>query len=239
MSNSGTSATSDRVELDEILHTQALPPDRVKAWFRQGDWDKEEYLVQAIKRHLLYGNRKRLIANVGLSTEDILNGRYAPGGQTEVVNGVFHEWNTWLGFYCFGPDGRRQGTPYPPPAREWTDDEVHEIIRQAEMADYIEIKTSGCADSESWGDSVRFRWFRSGDGLEVVLDNPYEGDLVECQIDIADLRKMRIDGNTLIIMANDGTEDDDGVLVEEDKFEIGITLMRKEPLNIIPPPAND
>jgi len=67
-----------------------------------GYFDKEEYLVAAIKKHLLTEDQKQILFNMNLSVEDLLNGRY-PIGQGELIQHIFYDvWNEKLGWKDFG-----------------------------------------------------------------------------------------------------------------------------------------
>ena len=91
------------MELDDLFRAARLgtgPDDaRIKEWFKDGEYDDEKYLVQAIKMHLLTEQQKTMLFRVDLSIEDCLNGRY---GEQPEVEAMYEEWNAKLGFRCFG-----------------------------------------------------------------------------------------------------------------------------------------
>ncbi len=63
-----------------------------------GFHDKEEYLVSAIRRHLLTDEQRDRLHRLDCSIEDLLNGRY-PYEQSENVQQWFYDpWNAKLGF---------------------------------------------------------------------------------------------------------------------------------------------
>lgn len=66
-----------------------------------GFHDKEEYLVRAIKRHLLTEYQKNVLINHDLSVEDVLNGRW-PMDLEDVISIILEEWNQTLGWHEFG-----------------------------------------------------------------------------------------------------------------------------------------
>lgn len=67
--------------------------------FREG-FDKEEYMVKAIRLHLMSEADKRIIEQQRSSIEDMLNGR--SGGEGSWVLPIYERWNALLGFRCFG-----------------------------------------------------------------------------------------------------------------------------------------
>lgn len=66
-----------------------------------GFYDKEEYLVKAIRKSLLTPEQKKLMDECGLSIEDMLNGRYGEEKE-EVIFKIYDEWNEKLGWMEFG-----------------------------------------------------------------------------------------------------------------------------------------
>lgn len=76
------------------------------AWTRDkwaeecGGFDSEEYLVAAIKRHLLTEDQRRRLYDLRLSIEDLLNGRVE--GDQGIYDEVFDVWNAALGWKAFG-----------------------------------------------------------------------------------------------------------------------------------------
>ena len=63
-----------------------------------GYFDNEEYLVSAIKEHLLTDEQRDRLHRLDCSIEDLLNGRY-PYEQSENVQLWFYDpWNSRLGF---------------------------------------------------------------------------------------------------------------------------------------------
>ena len=81
------------------LGTGSPEDDReIRDCFREGEFDSEEYLVEAIEKHLLTEDQRRQLFDNKLSIEKLLNGRF---GDEPVVDQIFAEWNTALGFEHF------------------------------------------------------------------------------------------------------------------------------------------
>ena len=112
------------IELCELLQGQPTW-EQVADFFHYGEFDNEEYLVAAIKRHLLRPEHKVAMERHGrgFSIEDMLNGRvvegWAEGDEVMEIQGtkfpnwdgeqralardwIFEQWNKALGFHCFG-----------------------------------------------------------------------------------------------------------------------------------------
>ncbi len=76
-------------------------PQEVLEDFKEG-FDKEEYLVAAIKRYLYTSEQKQLLDARNISIEDVLNGRIEGADQDSIYNMLFDDWNAKLGFQGFG-----------------------------------------------------------------------------------------------------------------------------------------
>jgi len=76
-------------------------PQEVLDDFREG-FDKEEYLVAAIKRYLRTPEQKAILDARDISIEDVLNGRIEGADQDDIYNMLFNDWNAKLGFRGFG-----------------------------------------------------------------------------------------------------------------------------------------
>jgi hypothetical protein len=87
-----------KVDLDTLLYGDPTP-EQISDSFRQ-DFPAENYLVAAIKRHLMSQNDKRIIEQNNSSIEDMLNGRVR--GDTTWKQQMYERWNSSLGFRCFG-----------------------------------------------------------------------------------------------------------------------------------------
>lgn len=89
-------------DLDYILYGEPTWEKVVEA-FRRDDWDQEQYLVEAIERHLQTEEQRQLLFENGLDIVKILNGRWEQTPQREeVVKKIFSDWNERLGFVSFG-----------------------------------------------------------------------------------------------------------------------------------------
>jgi hypothetical protein len=88
------------IELDELLSGD-VTPSQVSEYFSKGDFDDEEYLVKAIKRHLRDEEDKATLARLDLTIEDCLNGRVNGEQEPEVLR-MYEKWNQKLGFHHFG-----------------------------------------------------------------------------------------------------------------------------------------
>lgn len=93
------------MDLDELLYPVSPRPwSKVAQGFREMEeqgWDKEEYLVEAIKKYLRDDEDKKLLFDLDLSIEDCLNGRYGAKEEKQ-VHSLFVKWNKKLGFQAFG-----------------------------------------------------------------------------------------------------------------------------------------
>lgn len=75
-----------------------LPPGAVE-FFREcqeGHLDREEYLVDAIQRHLLFPQQEKWLQEQHLSIADLLNGRYDVGFEQVIIGGFYKPWNDIL-----------------------------------------------------------------------------------------------------------------------------------------------
>jgi len=88
------------IDLDHILYGEPTTQE-VVAFFERGEFDSEEYQVEAIEKHLLTEEQRKLMFDHRLTIEKVLNGRY---GEQEgpIVIKIFKEWNDKLGFKLFG-----------------------------------------------------------------------------------------------------------------------------------------
>ncbi len=78
-----------------------LDDEGIRLYFRDGEFFEESHLVTAIRKHLLTPQQRRILADLNLSIEDILNGRVT-GYSEWAVDAIFDEWNVKLGFRHFG-----------------------------------------------------------------------------------------------------------------------------------------
>lgn len=88
------------IELDELLSGNPTWEQVVEFW-KKDDFYGEEYLIPAIKRWLRTDEQRKMMADMDISIEEMLNGRY--GGHLEPkVFQIYDEWNAKLGFKSFG-----------------------------------------------------------------------------------------------------------------------------------------
>lgn len=88
------------IELDELLYGNPTWEQVVDFW-KNGEFCEEKYLVEAIKTHLRTKEHRQMMADMDVSIEEMLNGRY--GGDLEPkVFQIYDEWNAKLGFKSFG-----------------------------------------------------------------------------------------------------------------------------------------
>jgi len=79
---------------------------QVSAWTRQaweeatGFGEEEQYLVDAIKKHLLTPEQNGLLEGFRLSIEDVLNGRVGML-DTSWARTMLEQWNSKLGWHEF------------------------------------------------------------------------------------------------------------------------------------------
>lgn len=91
------------IDCEELLHGNPTW-EQVVEYFKEGAWDDEVYLVEAIEKHLQTEEQRKQIFDARLSIEKMLNGRYGSDKQEILVNKIFKEWNTKLGFKSFLED---------------------------------------------------------------------------------------------------------------------------------------
>lgn len=87
-----------RIDLDELLTGTPSWPEVVE-FFRRGEWDSEEWLVLAIKKHLRTDAQRDALAKADYSIEDMLNGRTSGDFDCQAI---YDAWNEKLGFRSFG-----------------------------------------------------------------------------------------------------------------------------------------
>ena len=88
--------------LDYILHGEPKP-EEVAAFFARGEFHEEYYQIAAIEKYLLTEDQRKKMFDANLTIEKMLNGRYTNINKNEeLVRGIYDEWNTKLGFKCFG-----------------------------------------------------------------------------------------------------------------------------------------
>ena len=88
------------IDLDQLLHGSCTP-EEVSAFFKDGEFFEEHYLVSAVERHLLTEVQRKTMFDFHLTLEKMFNGRY--GSQEEAtVFEIFEQWNTKLGHKHFG-----------------------------------------------------------------------------------------------------------------------------------------
>jgi hypothetical protein len=99
------------IDLDELLNGNPSW-EQVVAFFKDGEFHEESYLVQAIERWLLTEEQRKRIFDAHLSIEKMLNGRYGEKEES-AVEAIYNEWNAKLGHYQFGGWlGEKRGKPY-------------------------------------------------------------------------------------------------------------------------------
>ena len=90
------------IDLDELLF--GTPTwEQVVAFWKNGEFCEEHYLIEAIEKHLLTEEQRKQMFDSRLTIEKILNGRYVGTPEvSRVVFDIFDEWNAKLGFKAFG-----------------------------------------------------------------------------------------------------------------------------------------
>jgi hypothetical protein len=88
------------VVLDLILNGKPTW-DQSRAFWRDGEFHDEHYLVTAIRRHLLTEAQRQEMHDRRVSIEDLLNGRCTDEHEP-FASAVFAAWNQKLGFSSFG-----------------------------------------------------------------------------------------------------------------------------------------
>lgn len=89
------------IELDELLTGTPTWEQVVEFWRDDGEFCGEQYLVMAIKKWLRTEEQRQQMADMDMSIEEMLNGRY-DGKFYDSVQKIYDEWNTKLGFKAFG-----------------------------------------------------------------------------------------------------------------------------------------
>lgn len=93
---------SKLIDLDTLLCGRPTW-DQVVAFWKDGEFCEEQYLVAAIEKHLLTEEQRKLMFDRHLSIEKMLNGRYVGGAEVgAAVERIYDEWNARLGFEAFG-----------------------------------------------------------------------------------------------------------------------------------------
>jgi hypothetical protein len=90
------------IDLDYLLYGN---PDwnYVVNAFMENSFPDERYLVDAIEKHLLTEEQRKLLFENGLDVVKILNGRWENSIQREnVIKQIYSDWNERLGFVSFG-----------------------------------------------------------------------------------------------------------------------------------------
>jgi hypothetical protein len=101
------------VELEQMLAPEPPTWQQVADFFRHGEFYDEQYLVAAIKRHLLTDKQAAWMSHFGIDIPQMLNGRVAGVMEQAVEETIYHDWNKKLGHYQFGGEGHRMGQLYP------------------------------------------------------------------------------------------------------------------------------
>lgn len=89
------------IDLEELLHGTPNPA-QVAEFFRSGEFHEEHYLVESIVKHLRTDQQRTDLAVADITIEMMLNGRVQGDANYALVDRVFGEWNTKLGFRHFG-----------------------------------------------------------------------------------------------------------------------------------------
>ena len=71
-------------------------PNDIRIQFREG-FDKEEYLVAAIKKYLRTPEQKVKMDAADITIEEILNGRVAGVENQQLVREILNQWNVVAG----------------------------------------------------------------------------------------------------------------------------------------------
>jgi hypothetical protein len=136
-------APQPKLDLNELLyHAPGSEPawaDVVEFW-NLGEFPEEHYLVSAIEKYLLTSGQQQRLVALGLSLEDVLNGRYRESAQM-TVNVMLSDWNTRLGFSPFYVKSLGvQPDPPRPPAKP---EEVSPLERMATSLAEIQSDLNG------------------------------------------------------------------------------------------------
>ena len=88
------------IDLDTLLHRNPTFEDVADFW-RNGEFYQTRYLVAAIKKWLRTPEQKKVLDDLDLSIEEMLNGSYTED-QSAAVGTIYDAWNQKLGFRAFG-----------------------------------------------------------------------------------------------------------------------------------------
>jgi len=115
----------------------------------------------------------------------------------------------------------------------WTEDQLATIIKQAEAADYVRIT---CDDPDISAETMKLR-FRSypnkGGGIR-IQDFMLGEEISYCAYEQTDLQRMKVCGNKLTLRCHDDELDNQGNLIEANKYNLYIELFSHSPLKIQP-----
>lgn len=89
------------IDLNELLHGNPSW-NQIQDFWKNGEFDQEYYLIEAIEKHLLTEDQRNKLFYHRLTLEKILNGRFCRGKEEECADNCFKEWNNKLGFKSFG-----------------------------------------------------------------------------------------------------------------------------------------
>lgn len=97
---------TNTIDLDELLFGvsklgsgNASDDAKIIDFWQNGDWCEEKYLVEAIERHLLTEDDRKLMFDKRMSIEQMLNGRTT---EESTCDAIYGRWNEKLGFHAFG-----------------------------------------------------------------------------------------------------------------------------------------
>ena len=88
------------IDLDCLLNGNPTWQE-VQKFFLEEEFDREEYLVKAIKKHLITPAQKKVLFDIDASIEELLNGRIS-GKYEKKIDKIFKEWNSKLEHKHFG-----------------------------------------------------------------------------------------------------------------------------------------
>lgn len=89
------------IDLEELLNGSPSW-DKVVAFWKGGEFHEEQYLVEAIIKHLRTDEQRLALAAADITIEQMLNGRVKGDAGYALINRIFDEWNKKLGFKAFG-----------------------------------------------------------------------------------------------------------------------------------------
>lgn len=89
------------IEFDDLINPSVEVSDQeVSDFFKNEEFHEDQYLVQAIKLRLRSKEDKKVLYDLDVSIEELLNGNYDISLYNEIAL-IKHNWNRKLGFKYF------------------------------------------------------------------------------------------------------------------------------------------